>query len=72
MQAIDVATGSAGPERGRVPARLCSDLAAYGLLDPARAPALERLERKLGGELAHRLVHALSSCAGRLREVRAA
>ena len=58
--------------RETIPARLWADLAALRSLDGDDRPALERLERKLGGELARRLVHALSSGAGRLREVRAA
>jgi hypothetical protein len=72
MHGTTAGTGEPGPERGRARARLQADLDALARLDETRPSARERLERKLGRELAQRLVYGLSSSAGRLREMRAA
>lgn len=48
------------PGRSRAHLRLCTDLETLGRLDPERTSAANRLETVLGGDLARRLVGALT------------
>lgn len=59
-------TTAPDPARGSGHTRLHADIASLGRLDPDRLPAADRLQTALGGELAQRLVHALTRSPGRL------
>jgi hypothetical protein len=60
---MDAAWNAAGPYRGQ--SLLLEHCAAFERFDETRPTAHERLERAIGGELAHLLLRALAGDHGR-------